>query len=577
MSFQKQTIANTISAIHERKYVLPAIQREFVWKPQQILKLLDSIMRGYPISTFLFWEMREEQMSNFEFYEFLMEYHELENIHNRTVDMRGVQGAYAILDGQQRLTSLYIALKGTYAARAPYQRYYNPKAYPKKKVYLNLLDEPPEDSECEYDFAFLTETEAAERDEKHYWFPIGDILDIKEMSGVSKYLRENKLFDSDYASNTLSRLFEVIHKNESISHYLETSAELDKVLNIFIRINSGGTTLGYSDLLLSIATARWKEENAREAINIFCDEINGSLGKDFNFSKDVILKACLVLCDFNIKFSVDNFNKTNMLEIEKQWDQITGAIRSAVRLVASFGFSRENLTSHYTIIPIAYYLKKIGIPDNFETSTAKNRQESRKRIKRWLVSSLLKNVFGRTADGTLNPIRECIKTITDDSFPMEHIVERFKGTPRSLQFSEDDLKRLLALKYGQGETLLALSLLFPFFDLGRITHVDHAFPAKGFTRSTLRAKGVPDDKIDDFIAKYNYIGNLQLLDGIPNMEKSAKDFDQWLSEMSADELEVYKTRYLIPTVDLSWPHFDKFLEEREKLMIERLKKELILV
>jgi hypothetical protein len=358
---------------------------------------------------------------------------------------------------------------------------------------------------------------------------------------------------------------------------LEKNDELDKVLDIFIRINSGGTTLGYSDLLLSIATSQWDNRNAREAIISFQDEINKDLSRKFNFSKDVILKACLVLRDCNIKFSVDNFNKTNMLKIEEQWEDITKAIRGAVKLVASFGFDHNNLTSNYAIIPIAYYLKRIGLPENFETTTAEKVQVNRKKVKQWLVSSLLKQVFGRAADGVLNPLRDIIKGITDDSFPLEQIVERFKGTPRSLHFNEDDLNRLLSLRYNQGGTLLALSLLFPFFDLGHIAHVDHAFPKSKFTRPTLLTKNVPDSKIDVFISMYNNIGNLQLLEGIPNMEKNAMDFDKWLSErIPADKVSAYKEIHLIPDVDLSFSHFDKFLEEREKLMLAKLKKELVL-
>lgn len=113
------------------------------------------------------------------------------------------------------------------------------------------------------------------------------------------------------------------------------------MLNIFIRINSGGTILSYSDLLLSIATAQWEQKDAREEINNFVDEIN-EIGNGFNFNKDFVLKTCLVLTDFsNIAFKVDNFNKSNMLKIESNWEDITKAIRLAVNLVSSFGFNRE--------------------------------------------------------------------------------------------------------------------------------------------------------------------------------------------------------------------------------------------
>ena len=75
-----------------------------------------------------------------------------------------------------------------------------------------------------------------------------------------------------FANKALSKLHSIIHIMPTISYYLEKSEKLDKVLNIFIRINSGGTILSYSDLLLSIATAQWEEKDAREEIINFVDE-----------------------------------------------------------------------------------------------------------------------------------------------------------------------------------------------------------------------------------------------------------------------------------------------------------------
>ena len=57
--------------INYNKIYLPAIQRKFVWKPNQIEKLFDSIMRGYPIGTFLFWDLEENNVNKYTFYKFI--------------------------------------------------------------------------------------------------------------------------------------------------------------------------------------------------------------------------------------------------------------------------------------------------------------------------------------------------------------------------------------------------------------------------------------------------------------------------------------------------------------------------
>lgn len=70
------TIREAIENIHEKKFLLPAIQREFVWNPGQIVRLLDSLMREYPIGSFLFWLVDKDKIEDFQFYEFVRKYHE---------------------------------------------------------------------------------------------------------------------------------------------------------------------------------------------------------------------------------------------------------------------------------------------------------------------------------------------------------------------------------------------------------------------------------------------------------------------------------------------------------------------
>lgn len=152
------TINEIVENLHRKKYLLPAIQREFVWNEDQITRLFDSLMRGYPIGSFLFWEVEKENVNEFQFYEFLRNYHIRDNKHNQKADLNGDSGITAILDGQQRLTALYIGLKGSYASKEPRKRWDNDLAFPKRKLYLNLFNEA-EDSDYLFDFRFLQQEE----------------------------------------------------------------------------------------------------------------------------------------------------------------------------------------------------------------------------------------------------------------------------------------------------------------------------------------------------------------------------------------------------------------------------------
>jgi uncharacterized protein with ParB-like and HNH nuclease domain len=309
------TIAEVMKDISNNKYVLPSIQREYVWDTTQIETLFDSLMQDYPIGAFLFWEIDKSRLQDYDFYEFLRNYHERNNIHNKKVDLKGADGVTAVLDGQQRLTSIYIGLKGSYAYRLKYKSKDNDNAYPVRYLYLNLIEESKDESN-KFDFRFMTDQEAMESKDG-YWYKVGEILNMTQPGETAQYVFENIAYNDSgknykkeqtmFANNTLQKLYNVVHTDKTLSYYKEKSVELDKVLNIFIRVNSGGTILTYSDLLLSIASAQWEKYDAREEITDFVDEVN-SIGGGFRINKDFVLKTALVLSDFsNIAFKVDNF------------------------------------------------------------------------------------------------------------------------------------------------------------------------------------------------------------------------------------------------------------------------------
>ena len=435
------TINEVIMDMDKKRYLLHAIQREFVWSPEQIIKLFDSLMKKFPIGSFLFWGLEKQEIKKYDLYEFIREYHEKDNKHNPKANISGNDNITVILDGQQRLTSLYIALKGSYTSRLPRKR---KDAFPKRKFYMNLFKKS-DDPDFIYDFRFLTdddikdETRKFKDKNKYYWFEVGKILGFEDLNDVHNFINKEvitKQLDSEataFVFTTLTSLFEIINKENIINYYLENSQDLDKVLNIFIRVNNGGTKLSYSDLLLSAATAQWKNEDARAEITKFVDNIN-QIGEGFEFDKDFVLKSCLVLSDIpEIAFKVENFNNKNLDVIEKNWGNIKKAIELAVELVSNFGYEEKTLTSSYVLIPVAYFIMKIGLPSNFVEAN-KYKQE-RSSIRKWLVASLIKRVFGGHPDNVLRPIRNIMQKITAMEFPIFQIYEEFKGGEKSLKLS----------------------------------------------------------------------------------------------------------------------------------------------
>ncbi|MDO9226214.1 MAG: DUF262 domain-containing protein, partial [Pseudomonadota bacterium] len=287
MSYRSETISTAVGRIN-REYFLPAIQREYVWKPEQIIQLFDSIMRGYPISSFLFWDLNPENRENWEIYKFIDAF-KLGGVHNQIASTHGIQNCTLVLDGQQRLTSLMIGLKGTYAIRKQGRQKKSPDRY---SLHLNLLADPYTESEdpesgIYYKFAFMLPERVPRKDEDNYWFPVGKILDFDEIRKLETYIDvvvENELPTITQSRTTkrlfernIERLYKAVHEDEVIAYYTEHDQDYDRVLDIFVRANEGGTKLSKSDLLLSMITLNWGDINARDEIYNFLDYINTQL------------------------------------------------------------------------------------------------------------------------------------------------------------------------------------------------------------------------------------------------------------------------------------------------------------
>ena len=421
------TIEEAMKSIIARRFLLPAIQRKFTWTSDQICVLFDSIMRNYPINTFMFWYVKDEDVKKgFRFYQFLENYVERFGEDNPNFPTNGHGDFHAIIDGQQRLTSIYIGLKGTYASKLP--RKWWPTAYdesilPKSKLYLNLsraLKEDGDDQQDEdneqmmlHDFRFLTDQQIKELEQLNdgsFWFLVGDILDFEEVETVDKvplkvvlpYLRKHNLSENEYALETLTRLYCAIRKEELIHYYNENNQEPNHILDIFIRTNHGGTPLSFSDILMSIMIASWGDD-ARQQIDELVKSVMTSPTMSFSINRDIVLKTSLMLTESDVKFRVQNVSKPQVAKIEESWPEIKSCIVETFKLIKSFGLNDHSLRAKNAAIPIAYYLfkKKLWAEIN---NPAKNVAD-RAQIQKWLNMSLLKGVFGGQSDAVLAVLR----------------------------------------------------------------------------------------------------------------------------------------------------------------------------
>ncbi|GAA6837476.1 DUF262 domain-containing protein [Helicobacter pylori] len=561
--FLDNSIKNVVDELNVR-YFLPDIQREYVWlkkaDEKKIEQLFDSILRGYPIGSFLFWKLQKEDIAksdeqdenklNFQLYQFITNYDERKP-HNEKIYIEQISrdDLCIVLDGQQRLTSLYIGLKGTRTLKKRWARSDNPSAYEEKRLYLNLKHQPNMDNpEDNYQFEF--HAKAPTNDKNHFWFKVGDILELG--SGVLNYTQEHGLKENEL--NLLEKLKDAIHTKQLISFFEEKEKNLNKVLNIFIRVNSGGVKLSYSDLLMSILTASFSSD-IREKMNELVDALKL---KGFpNVEQDQVLKTCLLLIGKDTTFELKNFNKNNVKEIEENWEKITESIYDAAKLLETFGYAKY-LGSAYILSTLAYfYFLKQKMDKNDEEQALK-----------FVRNAQITSYFTPSTDTKLSIIAHSIKEArTFEAF--NHNLAKHQTCP--LKITNDVIEGMVFFdRYSR--VFPILQILYPNLNYKTTTfQIDHIYPKSKFKKE--------NNKLDkDFYECGNHLYNLQLLEGQENSAKKDKDPEVWLKEEYKNEqaIEEYKKRnYIDPTLKLEWENIKEFREKREEAIIKRLKEVLL--
>lgn len=566
------SISDAIANIESRKFLLPAIQRKFVWSSEQIEVLFDSIMRDYPINSFMMWNVTSEKTKNsYKFYEFLKEYRAFFKDENPFFNTRGYTDFMAIIDGQQRLTSLYLGLKGTYAYKMPRKWWKdNEDCLPTRKLFLNLTSALPKDDDRKmtYNFRFLSQPEVNKLSQSDDLFLVNDIYLYQDQDALEDYMSDRNwkdVTDVKFAKKSLRKLREVVFKDKLINYYQEENQDIDTVLDIFIRTNSGGEPLSFSNLLMSITTANW-EKDARKEFKVLIDAVYAN---NFIITADLILKCCLVLFNDNIKFQVANFDAQSVSVFDENWERIKKCIEVTFELLKKWGFNDSSLRAKNAIIPIVYYIYHNEIED--EICKDIKHIEEKNAIRKWLCISLLKGVFGGQSDSVLTGIRKVLKSnLKKQIFPFEQIKAEFASNDaKSLTFSDEVIDDILKTQKDAPNSYAILALLYSHLRYDTIAyHKDHLHPAAKFCK--LKESDFSNKEEYDFyrnVENWNSILNLQLLDGSTNESKNDEELSEWVKDKNID----LKSHLIPENVSLDFKDFRIFIAKRKELLTTTIK------
>lgn len=264
------TLGDLTSYVELGDIGLPDIQRPFVWKNAKVRDLFDSMYRGYPVGYLLLWQNAYEEESK-----------------AIGVDSKQKPPRLLIVDGQQRLTSLYAVVKGIPVVRENYDA-------ESIEIAFNPLQEK---------FAVA---DAAIRRDKAYIPNISEVWSGKSLFGLHKTYLEGLESVRELSDEEYGQIERAITKLHSLSSFPFTALELsaniseEQVADVFVRINSKGTPLNQADFILTLMSVFWDE--GRAELERFCkDARTPTVGEASPFNHfihpdpDQLLRVCVGL------------------------------------------------------------------------------------------------------------------------------------------------------------------------------------------------------------------------------------------------------------------------------------------
>lgn len=555
-------IADAVSEIgDDDKFVLPVIQRSLVWTEEKMELLFDTLLKGDSFGGIMAIEEEKGTKPLFNYRPFTKDGN---FIPSRQIEKLSQQ-QFFVIDGQQRLQSFYIGLKGSING---------------KVLFFDLFS----DFNSEYEFKFGNDETSMPKQtkeerpiQKHFWYSAKALLAKLKNTGKYKQVvkeiidNENILDDTqkEHIEENILAFYENVLNSETlgiskvvINKSLPEIDNRQRIVEMFRRLNDGGTKLSSFDLVASILKGfDWRMES-------FLKEMLDSY-QDIGLSQENLIKLIFLLRDNHTKEMTSLEASDADFAIQKA-DRIKATIKSLKSFLEKaelLKYYQDNNSSFIPLFFIAYHLFHKEINDDnlehyFDNFDSGNTDFSV--IKKWLYTSLLNGVFRSRGAGWIpyktgvKRILEVIKNFKNTDFPIKELFEVYQYSLNVFitTYSSENLYQL--------DNSFLFFLMYDCKPPVRTNDIDHIMP-----RSILEEKSFEWNKI-------NSIKNYQLIDYSTNRgTKNGKPFAEWInnSDYVKDKIAFIRL-HLIPEREDLWLE-DKFLEfrdERAKLIVGKIKK-----
>lgn len=554
-------VAEVVTEIFEEKFVLPVIQRSLVWTEDKMELLFDTLLKGDSFGGIMVIEEEKGSRPLFNYRPFTKDGN---FISSRQIDsLKQLQ--LFVIDGQQRLQTFYIGLKGTINS---------------KSLYFDLFS----DFNSEYEFKFEKDENKLPKISKenidriiseHFWYPVKELLrrlkDTNDEDQVAEEIINENLITNDTQKSYIRKNIKAFYKNVITSETLGISKVVinkslpiiensQRIVELFRRLNDGGTKLSSFDLVASILKGfEWEMEGfLKEMLETY---------QDIGLTQDNLIKLIFLLQD-NYKKEMASIEVTDSDFAIKNRDKIKATIKALkdfLQYAKLYEYYKEGNRSFIPLFFIAYHLFHKEIDNkvlenyfsNYETGNSDFAV-----MRRWLYHSLINGVFRSRGAGWIpyktgiKKILETIKNHRNKTFPIRELFQVYINHPITFTttYTVDNLDQL--------DSSFVFYLMYDRTRTIRTNDVDHIMP-----KSILETKGYDASKI-------NSIKNFQLLDyGTNRGTKNRSTFANWVNNPSyVKDKASYIAIHLIPTDETLWTEdkFELFIQERASLILHKV-------
>lgn len=550
------TIYEALQNIKNGKYVMPAFQRQYVWSMEQIEKLWDSILLDYPIATFLFWHVNDDNVSwDTYFCNFLSDvtFDSRKQADSVNYELTGINVSMtntAVLDGQQRLTSLYLSLLGDAYIRQKHARKKNNGGLVTKlliELNKSKLDVDEEEyNSKKYDIKFSEKVGRLSPTQ----FEIKNILDAKFQDETT---RDKAIEDAianvpadskDYARGILQKLYHKIFVEKLVRYTEIHDMNQDDALEMFVRFNSGGKALKKSEITMSILEAYWPSAKT-EFGKLLVDSYAG-------FGSDFIIRSALMLYGDVVK---SNISKQIAEELKNNWSDFKKALKNLEAVLKDMKIEVSRFSSSWNVLlPILYFI--------YYNPEYKNNTDG---IRSYLMRAILFTYFQSGTTGKLQQMKSNINSCDYE------ITTEMLDQITDLRVTDGKIEDILNAEKGSrvvGDALYYLSR--DWTNKNFKYEQDHLHPFDRFDGSKPVSVSMEDWR--RWRGNRNRLPNLQLLEGRSNGSKNDMRLIDYYNDMNDEQKAEFCKQAIIPDgVSLELEHFEEFYEKRKSVLMDRIR------